>query len=554
MDIYHRRLKLRLFFTGQDRSNPPLFTAPSDWTPPDDLLPPEMKVLIKEDKAALKTFKKPYLQHNLSTEEQKCLKRLIHNKNIVIKKADKGSAIVIQDRDKYILEAMKQLNDREYYHELDKPIYLETIPLIDELVNELFIDGFINVKQKMYLKGTSDPRLRRFYTLPKIHKDPEKWTVPYIIPKGRPIVSDCNSETCRTAEFIEHHLHPLSIRHPSYLKDTSHFIKIINNLKIPINSYLFTIDINSLYTNISTEAGLKAVKHMFKKYPDKARPEKVLLQLLEINLTRNDFEFNNEYFLQIKGTAMGKRFAPSYANIFMAEWERKALLKCKKKPFIYLRYLDDIFGIWTYNKRDFWKFIKTLDSFDPSIRLDTNIDKKQINYLDTTIYKDDNFTHTQKLQSKVYFKTTDTHALLHRDSFHPRHTFEGLVKSQLIRFKRISSKTSDFNHSTKILFSALRSRGYTRSLLRRCFKTFQDRKTKTTKQQFLPLVTDFTKTHTMIHRRFKNNFQKFIIEQGLLKNTKVISAYRRQRNLGDLLTRARLPDLTPTDHRTQTED
>lgn len=30
-------------------------------------------------------------------------------------------------------------------------------------------------------------------------------------------------------------------------------------------------------------------------------------------------EFNKEFFLQIKGTAMGKKFAPAYANIFMAE-------------------------------------------------------------------------------------------------------------------------------------------------------------------------------------------------------------------------------------------
>lgn len=35
--------------------------------------------------------------------------------------------------------------------------------------------------------------------------------------------------------------------------------------------------------------------------------------------------------MQIKGTAMGKKFAPAYDNIFMAEWETSALEKCVKK-------------------------------------------------------------------------------------------------------------------------------------------------------------------------------------------------------------------------------
>ncbi|KAM4540300.1 calpain-3-like [Fundulus diaphanus] len=41
---------------------------------------------------------------------------------------------------------------------------------------------------------------------------------------------------------------------------------------------------------------------------------------------------------------MGKKFAPAYANIFMAEWEAGALESCSKAPLHYYRYLDDIWG------------------------------------------------------------------------------------------------------------------------------------------------------------------------------------------------------------------
>lgn len=236
--------------------------------------------------------------------------------------------------------------------------------------------------------------------------------------------------------------------------------------------HIFSLLTLSLYTNIDIEAGIACIKKIMEKYPNSERPDEGIIELLEINLKRNDFEFNGEYFLQIKGTAMWKKFAPAYANIFMADWEEKAIKKCVKKPLHYLRYLDDIWGIWTFNIKDFEEFIEILNNHDPSIKLKYIINEQFIDFLDMTIYKGENFIATQKLDIKVYFKETDTHALLHKTSFHPQHTFKGLVKSQLIRFQRICTKEQEFMKAVKILFESLKSRGYSRSFLRRCLKTF----------------------------------------------------------------------------------
>lgn len=89
--------------------------------------------------------------------------------------------------------------DRNYI-QLDKPIYIETIPMIKQIAQTLHDKKFINAKQKTYLIGSEEPRARRSYMLPKIHKEREKWSEPYETPPGRPIVSDCNSETYYTAE------------------------------------------------------------------------------------------------------------------------------------------------------------------------------------------------------------------------------------------------------------------------------------------------------------------------------------------------------------------
>ena len=51
------------------------------------------------------------------------------------------------------------------------------------------------------------------------------------------------------------------------------------------------------------------------------RPNKEIMDLLKLSLEKNDFIFNDDWYLQISGTAMGKKFALNYANIFMATWE-----------------------------------------------------------------------------------------------------------------------------------------------------------------------------------------------------------------------------------------
>lgn len=539
---YHRKIKLAAYFRNGLTKKVTPFTEPSNWTPPLETLQPPVKTLIDQD---LKTFKKQYKlieeKTNISWEDSKTLRDLKSLKSIVIKPADKGSAIVILSREQYILEAERQLNNPVYYKKLEKLINLDTVPMVDKILDSLKKKKYINAKQRQYLGGIGEPRERRFYLLPKIHKDPQTWTIPYKVPPGRPIVSDINSETYRTAEFLEFYLNPISNKHPAYVKDTYDFIKTIKKLKLHKDIIFFSMDVESLYTNIPIEGGIETVKKAFEIYPDPCRPDLELLELLRINLERNDFVFDDKFYLQIKGTAMGKRFAPSYANIFMANWEREALSKCKIKPISYLRYLDDIWGIWGGSLEEFEEFFRILNSHDPSIKLKVEIDKQAIQFLDTTVFKGPGFLETGKLDIKVFFKTTDTHALLHKKSFHPSHTFKGIIKAQLTRFQRICTRKEDFWTAVKTLFKTLLQRGYTRTFLKNCLRNFQNKKVK--KDRILPIITTFSSASRILNRAWKRNFENIFKPTGLVPELETISAYRRNPNLTDWLVRAKLPSL-----------
>ena len=120
----------------------------------------------------------------------------------------------------YVLEVQRQLDDNVYYKKLAKPIFRETIPMVEKILTQLRKKKFIDAKQEKYLKGELEPRERRFYILPKIHKDPKKLTIPFEVPPGRPIVSDCGSETYFTAQYLDYYLNPLSVKHPAYVNDS----------------------------------------------------------------------------------------------------------------------------------------------------------------------------------------------------------------------------------------------------------------------------------------------------------------------------------------------
>jgi len=202
---------------------------------------------------------------------------------------------------------------------------------------KLLNKGCINDKQFTYLSSRptlGDVKPRQFYLLPKIHKDRNKWPINERMPEGRPIVSDCGSETHRVSEYIDYFLQPLATSHEAYIKDTYDFIDKIRNSHIMVD-IMVTGDITALYTNMQIDSIIRSVKDIFAEFPSASRPDEKLLELLEITLTRNDFSFREEIFQQICGTAMGKRYAPSLANIYLRKFDHSAKHGFHIKPRIY---------------------------------------------------------------------------------------------------------------------------------------------------------------------------------------------------------------------------
>ena len=181
--------------------------------------------------------------NNLTAEERKSLQQFRHDDSIVIKPADKGGATVILNKLAYLQEAHRQLSNTRCYTKLSEPIYKDNIPKINKILESMKTEKSISYKQLHFLRAKDTDRARTFYLLPKIHKPRHKWPQPNM-PEGRPIVSDCGSESYRVSQYIDSFIRPISIRHLSYIKDTYDFVSKIRGKKIPTNALLVTADVS----------------------------------------------------------------------------------------------------------------------------------------------------------------------------------------------------------------------------------------------------------------------------------------------------------------------
>jgi len=482
-----RSIKLHDFFKDDTHTyNPKLFNnmfnPKSTWEPPAHGISKEAHEVITDiseytaslvsnrilPTSNLKTgplLRLPSWRPNISRLESAAIKNLKGNPDIIIKSADKGGAVVVMDKMLYEMEGLRQLENKHYYTEIERPLANETVSLLHETLNDIYRCGFLTEKQLRFLTPEVPAKSRPFYLLPKVHKPRDKWPHPNM-PEGRPIVADSGSETENICKYIDYYLQPLAINHPSYIKDTYDFISKIRGKQVPTNSFLVTGDVTGLYTNMNIDLTLELVREIFKKYPNPARPDRQLLTLLELTLKRNDFEFAGRIFLQICGTAMGKDYAPSLANIFLIYFDKLARTGFHIHPDLYYRFLDDIHLIWPGTRLELTAYETYLNTLMPGIKISLTIRTTVTEFLDTVIYKVPLSDNLSVLRTRVYFKPTDTHQLLHATSFHPRHTPKGILKSQLIRFKRISSTERDFNDACTTLYNTLKHRGYSRSLYR----------------------------------------------------------------------------------------
>ena len=177
-NAFARRMRLQYIFHGKDKEQHP-FHVKSDWEPP---VQPSvaLETYLEEVKLQLANINTITPRNNLPKREQLAIKQLKQNPDINIKRADKGSSIVVLNKEDKIKEGQIQLDDRENYKPLETPMVVETSKRVKKLIDKLYKEKHIDEMTRRWLSLTPNPpRIPQFYTLTKIHKP---------TPVGRPII------------------------------------------------------------------------------------------------------------------------------------------------------------------------------------------------------------------------------------------------------------------------------------------------------------------------------------------------------------------------------
>lgn len=460
IEISHfiRNVQIKHMFIGEDKKRREPFTGNKQWKPPkskqhqaivalEDILNEEFSRVIKYNNN----------KNNISNTDRIALKSLRNNQSIIIKKADKGGCIVILDTASYVNKINTMLSDSNTYSNIVDIDLNQKKSEVDIIINNLLKENFISKRQKKFLTNFS-PKMPIFYGLPKIHKK----DIPL-----RPIVSQIDSPSYKINKFVDYILTTAEKEIPYLLQDTTKFLQYISKLDsfTQHKPILFTIDVTSLYTVLPHDMCIEYVTEMYtetlnnwEKYTPDVKPISVnyLVNILHVILNQGFFKFDDKIYSQNYGITMGAPSSVKIANITLYKHLEKIQANFSgTKPHHCYRLIDDVFGIWLDTEENLRKWFEHLNNSHNTIKFTIDYSHKEIPFLDTLVYIENNTVKT-----KLYKKPIDKKQYLHYNSEHPNYMKNAIPYAQALRYRRIISEDSMLNNELQNLADTFTARGY----------------------------------------------------------------------------------------------
>ena len=406
--------------------------------------------------AAYKNHKTPLPNH--TGAQINALKQLAQNENVVVKPSDKCKGLVLLNASDYVQKIESTTSGYQTVPRNPTPrLEAATKRVIHETM-----DGKVEERVvKAIIPQCS--RTAELYGLPKDHK---------LGTPLRPIVSACDDPVDKLTWLLEKVVAQLLPFVPAHLKNTTQFLDKLS-AQYPDGfeegTILFSVDVVNLYGNIPIKEaidGTMALLDHHKEHVDTFGLDLPSIRsLLEHCLTNNFVRFGQDYFRQTEGIAMGSRVAPPLAIVFMHALESMFLAAPRQQPSLYVRYIDDVFGVWTHGRAALSDYFNFLNTIHPTIKftIEHTGDAGVLAFLDTKITISESGTYF----SELYVKPMAAPVIIHFNSALPMSTKKNAVRSQILRAIRVSSPGLPRARSLQIIENLFLQNGYPRHLIKK---------------------------------------------------------------------------------------
>jgi hypothetical protein len=396
---------------------------------------------LKQKQQLLEAKHKNLNVTNLTPSQAKAMRQLKTNNAIIIKPTDKNLGLTVMDTSEYIQQILKEHLLTDNYIQLTQAEAHNKIETLKITLKNLITNNANRLPQPklIYFKQSLSNHFQlpiRLYGLPKVHK---------VTVSLRPVISTTNSLLAVFSIWLDYKMKVLLPLVKSYIKNSIEVIKDLKDLFIPQDALLFSADAVSMYTNIDTASGLLAMRKFLYTNMECIPiefPKELFLEVLEIVMSNNVFNFGNTYWQQLSGTAMGTPAACAYATITYGHFENSTILPNFQQNLMYYKqYIDDIFGIWIptagNNQTNWQRFVAELAKGG---KLKWKVETPSLH----TVFLDLNIRiQNNKIITSTYQKNMNLYLYIPPLSAHPPSCFKGLIVGEIRRYW-LQNSSEDF--------------------------------------------------------------------------------------------------------------
>ena len=308
LEAFEARLRTAVFFMEKDPDEPasskqshlPPIPGKKSWKPPISKFP-ELELFlsnVRKDIFNPRNIRKS--QDNLSKGERSALKEL-KNSDVTIRIQDKGSRFALINSNEYNDKMLGQLNNPLHYKVLNSDPTTKHLGVVEQWCSKWLQRSEISPQIASWIVNTKAKPGVAFGNI-KMHKKDNPL---------RLITSCCGTAIENLSAFTEFYLQPLARKQPSFIKDTTDLLNRIQKLNeqgpFPEGTLLVSWDVVSMFPNIDHELGLGAVSRALDTREQLLPSTDCILEAVEICLKSNHSVFNEKFYLQVHGTAMGPK-------------------------------------------------------------------------------------------------------------------------------------------------------------------------------------------------------------------------------------------------------
>ena len=417
---------------------------------------------------------------NITPDLTSHIHRLATNNDIILTMTDKNMGWALVPISWYSTEYKRHFSDTSTYILISNvdisKITTDSNALLHKLKSRFYKTITVPDSQRL-LEPTPLNTIQLPYMklLPKVHKlDSPASNANLNKLTGRPIITAHSWITSNPSRLLGTELDNIILRLKDLFLERNILFPLIYNStdllnlldKITttnIDDYcLTTFDFTSLYTNITFSDTICAIIISCKllNMPNSYRD--FLLNLNNFINQRNFFIAGNTTYQQIKGVAMGSYHSRQIADLVLLLSEFSFFNNINHSAngiFFFCRYIDD--GFMLTNRANLTNIISNLSMSYPSqIPITFTSNQHNVNYLDLTLSLNHYTMWYHKVHYQVYQKPHHKYMYPHFSSNHPKHIFTGIIKTETIRYSRLSATVDDYNFIHKLFSLRLTALNY----------------------------------------------------------------------------------------------